>query len=158
GAAMRCSNCEINNPAGSRFCSQCGTPLGRGPAGERRHLTVLFCDLVNSTGIATRLDPEEWRELIAEYHRVVAEAVERFGGYVAQYQGDGVMAYFGWPEAFDNNAERAARAGLTIIGDILKLSQQPAYAKLSARVGIHSGAVVVDAGRGSKAEVFGDAP
>jgi class 3 adenylate cyclase/tetratricopeptide (TPR) repeat protein len=126
--------------------------------GERRYLTVLFCDLVNSTAIATQLDPEEWRELIAEYHRVAAEAIERFGGYVAQYQGDGVLAYFGWPQAHDNNAERAARAGLSIIGEIAKLSQIPASAKLSARVGIHSGAVVVDVGRGSKADVFGDTP
>jgi Double zinc ribbon len=120
---MRCSNCAIDNAAGSRFCNQCGTPLSktcpkcavenardakfcsqcgalldpisehgaksepreRGLAGERRHLTVLFCDLVNSTEIAAQLDPEEWREIVDSYHRAVTEEVIRFGGYVAQY-------------------------------------------------------------------------
>src|SRR5713101_7646534 len=77
-----------------------------GLTGERRHLTVLFCDLVNSTHIAAQLDPEEWREILAGYHRAAAQAIERFGGHVAQYQGDGVMAYFGYPEAHDNDAER----------------------------------------------------
>jgi len=67
--------------------------------GERRHLTVLFCDLVGSTEIAARLDPEEWREVVAGYHRAAAQAITRFGGHVAKYLGDGVMAYFGWPEA-----------------------------------------------------------
>jgi class 3 adenylate cyclase len=81
--------------------------------------------LVNSTGIATQLDPEEWRELIAEYHRVAAEAIERFGGYVAQYQGDGVMAYFGWPQAHDNDAEGAVHAGLAIVQRISKLNDDP---------------------------------
>ena len=143
---MRCSNCGSENPPDKKFCGDCATPLDRGgpvdiaqrggaPSGERRYLTVLFCDLVNSTAIATRLDPEEWRELIAEYHRLAAQAIERFGGYVAQYQGDGVLAYFGWPQAHDNNAERATRAGLSIIGEIAKLSQRPANVKLSARVG-----------------------
>jgi class 3 adenylate cyclase len=83
--------------------------------GERRHLTVLFSDLVGSTAIAAQLDPEEWREIIAAYHRAVTQAIERFGGHVANYLGDGVMAYFGWPEAHDNNAERAIRAGLSIL-------------------------------------------
>src|SRR6266581_1853736 len=87
-------------------------------AGERRHLTVLFCDLVGSTEIASHLDPEEWREIVAEYHRAAAQATQRFGGHVAQYLGDGVMAYFGWPEAHDNDAERAARAGLALLDAI----------------------------------------
>jgi class 3 adenylate cyclase len=82
-----------------------------GPTGERRHLTVLFCDLVGSTEIASHLDPEEWREIVGEYHRAAAQAIERFGGHVAQYLGDGVMAYFGYPEAHDNDAERPARGG-----------------------------------------------
>src|SRR6201987_2676216 len=72
------------------------------PTGERRHLTVLFCDLVGSTQIAARLDPEEWRETVAGYHRAAAEAITRFDGHVAKYLGDGVMAYFGWPAARDN--------------------------------------------------------
>src|SRR5689334_5080012 len=77
-------------------------------SGERRHLTVLFCDLVNSTRITTQLDPEEWREVIANYHRAASHAIERFGGHVAQYLGDGVIAYFGWPNAHENDAERLA--------------------------------------------------
>jgi class 3 adenylate cyclase len=119
---------------------------------------VLFCDLVNSTGIATQLDPEEWREVIANYHRAAAQAIERFGGYIAQYLGDGVMAYFGWPEAHENDAERAARAGLAIIESISWLNEKPLHAKLAARVGIHSGAVVVGAGAGKETDVFGDVP
>jgi class 3 adenylate cyclase len=74
------------------------------PSGERRHLTVLFCDLVGSTEIASHFDPEEWREIVAEYHRAAAQAIERFGGHVPQYLGDGVMAFFGYPEAHDNDA------------------------------------------------------
>src|SRR5258707_5240427 len=87
----------------------------RDVVGERRHLTVMFCDLVGSTEISARLDPEEWREIEADYLRSVSETITRFGGYVAKYLGDGVMAYFGWPEAHDNDAERAARAGLAIL-------------------------------------------
>ena len=97
-----------------------GAPIAVSGAGERRHLTVLFCDLVGSTEIAARLDPEEWREMVAGYHRAAAEAITRFGGHVAKYLGDGVMAYFGWPEAHDNDGERAARAGLAILEAILE--------------------------------------
>src|SRR5215471_3842468 len=114
--------------------------------GERRHLTVLFCDLVGSTEIASQLDPEEWREVVAAYHRATAEAVTRFGGHVAKYLGDGVMAYFGWPEAHDNDAERAARAGLALLDAISKLNEHPSRPKLAARVGMDSGIVVVGAG------------
>ncbi len=164
GEPMRCSKCGTDNAAGSRFCNQCATSLGKlcpkcafdnapeakfcahcaaplddtasilqkagaGPTGERRHLTVLFCDLVGSTGIAAQLDPEEWRETVAGYHRVAAEAITRFDGHVAKYLGDGVMAYFGWPAAHDNDAERAARAGLAIFDAIAKLNEQPGHAK-----------------------------
>ena len=128
------------------------------PEGERRHLTVLFCDLVGSTEIAGHLDPEEWREIVGEYHRAAAQAIERFGGHVAQYLGDGVMAFFGYPEAHDNDAERAARAGLAILDAISKLNEYPAHPKLSARIGIDSGAVVVGAGAGKDTDVFGDTP
>jgi predicted nucleic acid-binding Zn ribbon protein len=130
----RCPKCGADNPPGKRFCGDCGSALSAPAAaiatlpqvrasGERRHLTVLFCDLVGSTAIAAQLDPEEWRDLVAAYHRAAAEAITRFGGYVAQYLGDGVMAYFGWPEAHDNDSERAARAGLAILDAIAKLNQ-----------------------------------
>ncbi|MBV8056495.1 MAG: AAA family ATPase [Deltaproteobacteria bacterium] len=133
-------------------------PVAVSAGGERRHLTVLFCDLVGSTEIAARLHPEEWRETVAAYHRAAAEAISRFGGHVAKYLGDGVMAFFGYPEAHDNDAERAARAGLETLDAISKLGDQPGRPKLAARVGIDSGAVVVGAGAGKEADVFGEAP
>ena len=127
-------------------------------SGERRHLTVLFCDLVGSTEIAALLDPEEWREVVSAYHGAVAEAITRYGGHVGKYLGDGVMAYFGWPTAHDNDAERAARAGLAILEAILKLNHDATRPKLAARVGIDSGSVVVGAGANQDVEVFGETP
>jgi class 3 adenylate cyclase/tetratricopeptide (TPR) repeat protein len=163
---IRCTACGTINPSVANFCRRCGAPLGAAApihssndfAGERRHLTVLFCDLVGSTEIASHLDPEEWREIVGEYHRAATKAIECFGGSVAQYLGDGVMAYFGYPEAHDNDAERAARAGLAILEALSKLNEQPSRPKLSARIGIDSGAVVVGIGSGKDADVFGDTP
>jgi class 3 adenylate cyclase len=120
----------------------------------------MFCDLVGSTEISARLDPEELRELEADYHRAVVEAIARFHGFVAKYLGDGVMAYFGWPGAHDNDAERAARAGLAIVDAVgaLNLREgQRSRPRLSVRVGVDSGTVVVGKGGGSESEVFGDA-
>ena len=174
-----CPKCGSENPPEASFCGNCGTVLpepagttrptatpiraehGEGrevPEGERRHLTVLFCDLVGSTEIASHLDPEDWREIVAGYHHAAAEAIERFGGSVAQYLGDGVMVYFGYPEAHDNDAERAARAGLAILDAITKLNETREHPKLAARVGIDSGPVVVGGGSGKEADVFGDTP
>jgi class 3 adenylate cyclase len=166
-----CMKCGFENPPEARFCEQCAAPLdssapvhaeagvgGSSLTGERRHLTVLFCDLVGSTEISARLDPEEWRETVAGYHRAAAAAITRFDGHVPKYLGDGVMAYFGWPAAHDNDAERAARTGLAILDAIAKLNEQPSHANLSARIGIDSGAVVVGKGAGSEAEVFGETP
>jgi class 3 adenylate cyclase len=166
-----CQKCGFENPPEARFCAQCAVsleapaplraeaePRNGGLTGERRHLTVLFCDLVGSTALAAQLDPEEWRAIVADYHRASANAITLFGGHVAQYLGDGVMAYFGWPEAHDNDAERAARAGLAILEAIAKLNEQSGRRKLSARVGIDSGAVVVGASAGKEADVFGEAP
>jgi class 3 adenylate cyclase len=168
-----CPQCGANNAPTAKFCGECGasldaplsTPVSETPplrerevVGERRHLTVLFCDLVNSTSIAAQLDPEEWREIVADYHRAAAQAIERFGGHVAQYLGDGVMAYFGWPQAHDNDAERAARAGLAMLDAISKLNELPDRPNLSVRIGIDSGAVVVGGGTDKSADVFGDTP
>jgi class 3 adenylate cyclase/tetratricopeptide (TPR) repeat protein len=114
--------------------------------------------LVGSTEIAARLDPEEWREVVASYHRAAAEAITRYEGHVAKYLGDGVMAYFGWPEAHENDAERAARAGLDILETVSQLNQHSTNPKISVRVGIDSGAVVVGAGAGKDADVFGETP
>src|SRR5271168_4992260 len=79
---------------------------------ERRQLTVMFCDLVGSTSLSARYDPEDLRELIGDYHRAVADTVGRFDGFVAKYMGDGVLIYFGYPQAHEDDAERAVRAGL----------------------------------------------
>jgi class 3 adenylate cyclase/predicted ATPase len=119
---------------------------------------VLFCDLVGSTEIAAQLDPEEWREVVAGYHRAAAEAITRFGGHVAKYLGDGVMAFFGWPEAHDNDGERAARAGLALLEAVVKLNHESTGPQLAARVGIDSGAVVVGARANKDADVFGETP
>jgi class 3 adenylate cyclase/ribosomal protein L40E len=168
-----CVKCGFKNPPTAKFCQECGVGLSapvqapvpetspvqpREVAGERRHLTVLFCDLVGSTGIAAQLDPEEWRETVGGYQHAAAEAITGFGGHVAKYLGDGVMAFFGYPEAHDNDAERAARAGLAILDVIAKLNEQTGQPKLSVRIGIDSGPVVVGAGAGKEADVFGDAP
>jgi class 3 adenylate cyclase/predicted ATPase len=113
------------------------TPLG---AAERRHVTVLFSDLVGSTALSTRLDPEDLREVIAAYQTCVAGTVRRLGGFVARYLGDGVLAYFGWPEAHEDDAERAVRAGLELIAAVAGLK---AHTALQTRVGIATGLVVV---------------
>jgi class 3 adenylate cyclase len=99
---------------------------------ERRQLTVLFCDLVGSTELSAQLDPEDMGRVIRAYHGVCAEMVGRWGGHVAKYMGDGVLAYFGWPQAHEDEAERAVRAGLAII-DALAGLQTPADKALAAR-------------------------
>src|SRR5712692_1428275 len=126
---------------------------------ERRQLTVMFCDLVGSTALSTRFDPEDLRELIGDYHRAVAETVGRFDGFVAKYMGDGVLIYFGYPQAHEDDAERAVRAGLAVIEAVGKL---PAREDLSARLGIATGLAVVGdpIGEGAAQErgVVGETP
>ncbi|HEX6115292.1 MAG TPA: adenylate/guanylate cyclase domain-containing protein, partial [Geminicoccaceae bacterium] len=109
---------------------------------ERRQLTVLFCDLVGSTELASRLDPEDLRGIMGPYQRCAAAVVERFEGHIAKYLGDGVLAYFGWPQAHEDDAERAARAGLALVDEIPRLESLVAV-RLQARVGIATGLVVV---------------
>src|SRR5438067_427901 len=126
---------------------------------ERRQITVMFCDLVGSTALASRLDPEDLREVIGAYHRVVAETVGRFAGFVAKYMGDGVLIYFGYPEAHEDDAERAARAGLALIAAVGRLATQE---PLNVRLGIASGLVVVGdligAGAAQERGVVGETP
>ena len=90
---------------------------------ERRQLTVMFCDLVGSTALSARLDPEDLRGIIGAYHRCVAEIVEGFGGFVARYMGDGVLVYFGYPQAHEDDAERATRCGLALVDRVPQLDQ-----------------------------------
>jgi class 3 adenylate cyclase/predicted ATPase len=127
---------------------------------ERRQLTVMFCDLVGSTALSSQLDPEDLREVIAAYHRAVAEVVAGFDGFVAKYMGDGVLVYFGYPRAHEDDAERAVRAGLGLIDTVSRLDVKSV--KLQARVGIATGLVVVGdlIGEGSAQEqsVVGETP
>src|ERR1700719_1694743 len=107
---------------------------------ERRQVTVLFSDLVASTALAGRMDPEDLREVISAYQRCVAETVRRFGGFVAKYMGDGVLVYFGYPQAHEDDAERAVRAGLALVAAVTALKSP---VSLQTRVGIATGLVVV---------------
>ena len=107
---------------------------------ERRQVTVMFSDLVGSTALSARMDPEDLREVISAYQKCVAETVRRFGGFVAQYLGDGVLVYFGYPEAHEDDAERAVRAGLELIAAVIALKTP---ASLQTRVCIATGLVVV---------------
>jgi len=126
---------------------------------ERRQLTVMFCDLVGSTSLSTRYDPEDLRELLGDYHRAVAETVGRFDGFVAKYMGDGVLIYFGYPQAHEDDAERAVRAGLAVIEAV---GQLPAREDLSVRLGMATGLAVVGdlIGEGAAQErgVVGETP
>jgi class 3 adenylate cyclase len=131
------------------------------PEAERRQLTVLFCDLVGSTELSARLDPEEMREVIGAYQANVAEVVRRWDGYVARYMGDGALAYFGWPRAHEDDAERAVRAGLELVQTIAALTPAASSA-LQVRVGIATGHVVVGdlggQGTSDKDSVVGETP
>ena len=109
---------------------------------ERRHLTVMFVDLVGSTEMATRMDAEDMRDVITSYQNTVAGVVSRYEGFVAKFMGDGVLCYFGWPRANEDDAERAVRAGLSII-DAVKKTKAPNGSPLSTRVGIATGVVIV---------------
>jgi class 3 adenylate cyclase/predicted ATPase len=130
-------------------------------AAERRQLTVMFCDLVGSTAMSARLDPEDMREMIAAYHRCCASLIERGGGFVAKYMGDGVLGYFGYPQAHEHDAERAVRAGLAIV-EAAPTVQTAAGAPLHVRVGIATGIVIVGdllgSGEAQEREVVGSTP
>src|SRR6516165_1762447 len=132
---------------------------GRADA-ERRQLTVMFCDLVGSTELSARLDPEDLREVISAYHRTAAGAVKSFDGFVAKYMGDGVLVYFGYPQAHEDDAERAVRAALGVIDAVGRLDVKSSA--LQARIGIATGLVVVGdlIGEGSAQEqsVVGETP
>jgi len=176
GARLRrdCPNCSRELRLGARFCDGCGQPVERReavgttdaasdtheaarpakapqrPEAERRQLSVLFCDLVDSTRLATTMDPEDWREVVRGYQAAAGKAVEEFAGHVAQYLGDGLLVYFGWPQAHEDDAERAVRAGLGIVDAVGALGSD-----LSVRIGIHTGPVVVgEMGQGESKETL----
>jgi class 3 adenylate cyclase len=140
------------------------TPTLPPPEAERRHLTVLFCDLVGSTALTGRLDPEDYREVVRAYHQICAEVLQRFDGYLAQYLGDGVLGYFGYPVAHEDDAQRAIRAGLGLLDALPTLLTHPALPPgepVAVRLGVHTGLVVMgDVGAGARHEplALGETP
>ncbi len=118
------------------------TPEPSGDDAERRQLTVMFCDLVGSTELSRRLDPEDLREILRRYQDIVTNAVVRYEGYVAKFLGDGVLAYFGWPQAYEDQAERGVRAGLDAVKSVHNVKFDSGE-RLNARIGIATGQVVV---------------
>jgi class 3 adenylate cyclase len=126
---------------------------------ERRQVTVMFSDLVGSTALSARMDPEDLREVISGYQKCVAKTVGRFGGFVAKYQGDGVLIYFGYPQAHEDDAERAVQAGLELVAAVSDLKT---HAILQTRVGIATGLVVVGdligSGASQEQSIVGETP
>src|SRR5436853_4814497 len=177
--APTCAACGALNPPSAKFCGQCGMglvpevqanilatekPPDHKPspeAAQRRHLTIMFCDMAGSTALAARLDPEDLREVIRGFQDACVRAVGRFDGFVAKFMGDGVLAYFGYPRAHEDDAERATRVGLDIIRVISKLKTR-APETLQVRIGIATGLVVVGylIGEGAAQEqaVVGETP
>ncbi|MCU0573649.1 MAG: AAA family ATPase [Syntrophobacteraceae bacterium] len=169
GCAIRssigCPFCDRLNPPDVQFCINCGASLAGGrpprfpqpdssavqpkvmPAeSERRHITVMFCDLVDSSSIAEQQDPEDYHEMVRSYQETCSRVVSKYEGHIAQHFGDGVLVYFGYPQAHEDDAQRAVRAGLRILDDLVYLStslEERYGVRLSARIGIHSGSVVV---------------
>ena len=169
GAALfdvHCVACNAANRSNARFCASCGKALPndfprrvddsstvesrRPEPAERRLLTVLFCDMVGSTALSDDLDPEDLREVIAAYARRSTEVITAAGGHVARYVGDGLLAYFGYPQAHEDDPERAIRAGLELVSAVSRLElklKEP----IQVRVGIATGVVVVSSGKGENA-------
>ena len=149
------ANVEVRQPTLSTAAGATPVSAAAEVAGERRYLTVMFCDLVGSTGISAQLDAEEWRDLIGSYLDVACAAVTELGGHVAKKLGDGLMCLFGYPLAHENDAERAARAALSIQRPLAELNRKnagTAKPELAARIGLESGLAVLDA----SGEIFGD--
>jgi len=173
---MKCPMCHHNNPQDALFCMNCGKKLAPKDSpiddaqeefdlnAERRQLTVMFCDLVGSSTLSEKLDPEDLREVIREYQETCNKVIRRFDGYVAQYLGDGLLVYFGYPQAHEDDAQRATRTGLAIIEAVNRLNpslQKQWKLELSVRVGIHTGLVVTGTvGEGSTREnlAIGETP
>jgi class 3 adenylate cyclase/tetratricopeptide (TPR) repeat protein len=157
---VKCTSCGFENAPSARFCGGCGRALedstSARPSAERRQLTVLMCDLVGSTELSQSLDPEDLRDLLADYQHVCSEVAEHHEGHIAQYLGDGVLIYFGFPHAHEDDARRAVRCGLDILSRMRELDSGP---PLQARVGAHTGRVVIGGvGRQHDYLAHGDTP
>lgn len=168
---QRCSQCGHGLTRTALFCSRCGASVDlirqnvsietvrTDP--ERRQLTVMFCDLVGSTALSARLDPEDMRTIISSYRKAAAKAVQDYDGFVARFMGDGILAYFGYPQAHEHDAEHAVRAGLAIT-EVASTLENAFGETLHVRVGIATGIVVVgditEAGESRERDVVGDTP
>ncbi len=178
GLPVACAACAFANEAGDTFCGGCGQALGTAlprpnqvaqtkhvsNQSDRRQVTVMFCDLVGSTSISEQLDPEEMTELLTQYRKVCSDAITRSGGYIGNYMGDGLMVYFGYPYAHEDDPQRAVRASLNIVAavDALNSDFSAKGVKLAVRIGISTGLVVAgDIGSGEQREkmaLVGDTP
>jgi class 3 adenylate cyclase/tetratricopeptide (TPR) repeat protein len=142
-----CRECRAPLQIGARFCAACGQSVSAGtPESERRHLTLLFCDLADSTALSVRLDPEDLHDLLTSYQRVCLDAVRRYQGHISQFLGDGVMSYFGYPIAHEDDAVLATQAALRIVEDVKVVNQgigKRLHAEVHVRVGLHTGVAVV---------------
>lgn len=168
---MNCPDCRAPAPSTASFCAHCGRALK--PAGtpaqleaphERRQLTILFCDLVGSTGLSNALDAEDLQSLIRHYQQACSEVVQRLDGSIAQYLGDGLLVYFGFPNAYEDNPTRALRCALGMLDAMTRLNDslgRQGEQRLRVRIGIHSGVVVIGAmgGQGRQERLaIGEAP
>jgi class 3 adenylate cyclase/tetratricopeptide (TPR) repeat protein len=157
----RCPRCGVVDPQPRRFCAECGFELrqARPQSAERRSLTVMFCDIVGSTALSERLDPEELSDLILVYRDIVAAATARYGGFVARYVGDGVLAYFGYPKAHGDDPLRALHAALEVVARMRTANRElrsKGRMDLPVRIGVHTGLVLVgDFSRGAAREEAG---
>ncbi|MCH8308857.1 MAG: zinc ribbon domain-containing protein, partial [Proteobacteria bacterium] len=175
--AVTCPECGFANEPDVDFCGGCGRALSAIAASptdgalkhetlepERRQLTVMFCDLVGSTALAERLDPEELHALLAQYQDTCADVIQCFDGYIARYVGDGLLVYFGYPQAHEDDPYRAVRTGLGIVEAIHDLDTKLTHphVNLAVRIGIATGLVVAgDIGSGERREekaVVGETP
>ena len=150
--SLACSQCNFLNEINAKFCEACGTafsektPQSNDLVGtsERRQLTVMFCDLVGSTPLSEQLDPEILSEIVVAYREAVAGAIQPYQGHIARYMGDGMLIYFGFPEAHEDDPRRAVLAALAIIQSLESVNKQMAsqYGQsIALRIGIHTGQV-----------------
>ena len=178
-----CPQCASQVSPTAKFCDQCGTALAsdapspvevapvpaepdppRVAEAERRHLTVMFCDLVGSSAMSAKLDPEELREVVRAYQQAATAVIESYGGHTAQYLGDGLLVYFGYPAAHEDDATRAVKAGLGILGAVAELGARfldEMDVDVQVRIGVHAGLVVIgEVGGGARREdlALGDVP